>query len=243
MGEPGAPATGPAGPVAAILTGHTGRVRLFRRILAGVRDVDGLPGPAVEGSIDGVRVLVLGTGMGGPTTVRATRAVASRGCQVVVRAGGAGPVAAGVGVGDIVVASAAVRHEGSSAAFLPETWPALADPDVVSALCAASTQAGVTWRAGVVHSKDSFFGEVDPGASPVESRLRERWSAWQRLGVLASEMEAAALFAAATHLGLRAGAVLRVNDVAAQSGDVEEAERQLCEIAVLGAARAADAHA
>ena len=221
---------------AAVLTGHVGRVRLFQELMTDPREVEGLPAPAVRGTVDGASILVLGTGMGGPATVRATHAVAKLGCRVVIRAGGAGPVASHVEVGDLLVATAAVRHEGSSSAYLPEGWPAVAHPDVVAALCAATLDLGGRYKAGVVHSKDSFFGEVDPGSSPVEESLIARWSAWMRLGVLGSEMEAAALFATATHLGLRAGAILRVNDVAEQSGAVNKDERQLCQIALRAAA-------
>ena len=186
--------------------------------------------------VDGAPILVLGTGMGGPGTVRAARAVAGLGCKVVIRAGGAGPVAAHVTTGELLVATAAVRQEGSSGAFLPDGWPAVADPDVVAALDAAARSLGEHCKVGVVHSKDSFFGEIDPDSSPVREALIAQWSAWTRLGVLGSEMEAAALFATATALGLHAGAILRVNDVAEQSGEVNPAERRLCQIALRAAA-------
>ena len=220
---------------AAVLTGHVGRVRLFQEFMTDSVTVDGLPSVAVRGNVDGASILVLGTGMGGPATVRATHAIVELGCNVVIRAGGAGPVAPHVKTGDLLIATAVVRHEGSSDTYLPDGWPALADPEVVTALCRATLDLGGNYKAGVLHSKDSFFGEIDPGSSPVSEELRARWSAWVRLGVLGSEMEAAALFAVASHLGIRAGAILRVNDVT-QSGDVNEAERQLCQIALRAAA-------
>ena len=61
---------------------------------------------------------------------------------------------------------------------------------------------------GVVHCKDSFYGQHRPRVMPVAEELLSRWEAWKRLGVLASEMESAALFVAAAHLGVRCGAVL-----------------------------------
>lgn len=144
----------------------------------------------------------------------------------------------GIEFGTLVVATAAVRQEGASYHFLPPTWPAVADPGVVASLRAAAAGISSTYRIGVVQSKDSFFGEIDPASSPIEHRLVERWTAWQRLGVLVSEMETAALFAVASHLGLRAGAVLRINDVHKDSGEVSDSEAALCQIAVVGAARA-----
>lgn len=220
----------------AVLTGHIGRVRLFQELMTDSVTVSGLPCLAVRGNVDGAPILVLGTGMGGPATVRATHAVAELGCNVVIRAGGAGPVAPDTKTGDLLVATAAVRHEGASDGYLPDGWPALADPDVVAALCRATLDFGERYKAGVVHSKDSFFGEIDPMSSPVSEVLLQRWSAWVRLGVLGSEMEAAALFAVASHLGLRAGAILRVNDVDKQAGNDNEPERQLCRIVLRAAA-------
>ena len=59
---------------------------------------------------------------------------------------------------------------------------------------------------------------------PVAARLQENWEAWRRLGVLASEMESAALFVASAHLGVRCGAVFHVvwNQERAAAGIREE---------------------
>lgn len=231
-----------ARPQVFVLTGHVDRLALFAPLLTDVEDSSaarerGLPG--VTGRVGGADVTVVGTGMGGPATARAVDLARSCGAAVVVRAGGAGAVTPAVGTGDHVIATAAVRDEGASRAYLPDEWPAVAHPDVVDGLEAAAARAGLDVAVGVIHTKDSFFGEVDPASSPVTDRLRERWSAWQRLGVLVSEMEAATLFAAATRFGLKAGAILRVNDVVGETGGLRVAERQLCEVAVQGAVRAA----
>lgn len=60
---------------------------------------------------------------------------------------------------------------------------------------------GHPWHAGVVQCKDSFYGQHAPGRMPVSYELEAKWEAWKRLGVLASEMESAALFTAAAALG------------------------------------------
>ena len=231
-----------AAPVAAVLTGQVDRLALFRSVLDDVTEVPearefGVA--AIAGYYGGVKVVVVGTGMGGPATARAVALARSLRANPVVRAGGAGPVRSDVRVGDHVVATAAVRDEGSSAAFLPMSWPAVAHPDVVEALREAAEQAGIPVRLGVVHSKDAFFAEIDPDASPVSAHLHARWSAWQHLGVLVSEMEAATLFAAATRYELKAGAILRVNDIEQETGGLRAVELQLCTVAVAAAARVA----
>ena len=63
---------------------------------------------------------------------------------------------------------------------------------------------------GVVQCKDSFYGQHDPEEMPVSYELLNKWEAWKRLGVLASEMESAALFTVAARLGVRAGSAFLV---------------------------------
>lgn len=218
-------------PAAAVLTGHVDRLAEFREFLDDVRDVDGLPGPAIRGRHLGRELVVIGTGMGGTVTVRAASALIAGGCSVLVRAGGAGPIATDVSSGDFVIATAAVRDEGASDAFLEPGMPAVADLGVVAALATAMKDEGVPGRVGVVHSKDSFFGVFDPESSPREPRIRARMESWRRLGVLASEMEAAALFATASAFGVRAGAVLRVNDVRRDSGAHTATQLAMCRAA------------
>ena len=58
---------------------------------------------------------------------------------------------------------------------------------------------------GIVQCKDSFYGQHDPDIMPVSYDLNNKWEAWKRLGVLASEMESAAIFTVASYLGCRAG--------------------------------------
>ena len=72
--------------------------------------------------------------------------------------------------------------------------------------------------------KDSFYGQHRPEVMPVAEKLQDNWTAWKRLGVLASEMESAALFVASAHLGVRCGAVFHVvwNQERAAAGVSEE---------------------
>jgi len=194
--------------------------------------------PFVEGTgrVGSTPVLVAATGMGGPSVAVRVAELAARGVDTFVRVGGAGPVAVDVTAGQIVVASAAVRHEGASASALPPSYPAVAHPAVVEALLRAARARDRPVRCGVLHTKDSFFGEVDPASSPVEDELRSAWQAWQRLGVLASEMEASVLFCLASRHGWRAGALVKVNDVGDHDGAAWTDDDDLCQLAVAGMA-------
>ena len=78
------------------------------------------------------------------------------------------------------------------------------------ALVQACQALGKPWYAGVVQCKDSFYGQHDPARMPVSGELEAKWEAWKRLGVLASEMESAALFTVAAARGVRCGSVFHV---------------------------------
>lgn len=89
-------------------------------------------------------------------------------------------------------------------------YPAVPDFGVTAALLAGAGATGRRVHAGVVQSKDSFYGQHSPARMPTAAALAEKWEAWRRLGVLASEMEAAALFTVGAARGLRTGAVFHV---------------------------------
>ena len=103
-----------------------------------------------------------------------------------------------------------IRQEGTSREYAPPEYPAAADFAVTSALVQAAERLGLRCHAGVVQNKDSFYGQHSPDRMPVSYELQSKWQAWKKLGVLASEMESAALFTVAAALGARCGTVLHV---------------------------------
>ncbi|GAB2486960.1 nucleoside phosphorylase [Jatrophihabitans fulvus] len=162
------------------------------------------------GTLDGVRVSVTSTGIGGPSTAIAVEELAQLGVHTVVRVGTCGALQPDVHVGDLVVATAAIRDEGTTHQYAPGAFPAVADVDVVGALSTAGTRrAGV--HLGVVHTTDTYYGQHEPDRMPVASDLERRREAWTRLGALCSEMETATVLivAGAVHR-MRAGSVLAV---------------------------------
>ena len=112
--------------------------------------------------------------------------------------------------GDVVIATGAVRMEGTSREYAPIEYPAVADIDVVNALRESAGALGVTAHTGVVQSKDSFYGQHSPGIMPVGYELMNKWEAWKKMGCKASEMESAALFIVGAFLRVRVGACFLV---------------------------------
>ena len=112
--------------------------------------------------------------------------------------------------GDVVIATGAVRMEGTSREFAPIEYPAVANLDVTNALVAAAKSLDIRHHVGVVQCKDSFFGQHEPEVMPVSYELENKWQAWLRMGCLASEMESAALFIAGQFLRVRVGSCFLV---------------------------------
>ena len=132
------------------------------------------------------------------------------GADTFIRIGTCGGMQLNVKSGDVVIASGAIRMEGTSREYAPIEFPAVADIRVTNALMQAADELEQKYHIGVVQSKDSFYGQHSPETKPVSYELLNKWEAWKRLGCLASEMESAALFVVASHLKVRAGACFLV---------------------------------
>ena len=149
----------------------------------------------------------------GSTSGRTTNAVLLHGVTeffTFIRVGTCGGMQEDVMGGDIVIATGAVRMEGTSREFAPIEYPAVANLDCVNALVAAAESLKAPHHTGVVQCKDSFFGQHEPEVMPVSYELENKWQAWLRMGCLASEMESAALFIAGQFLRVRVGSCFLV---------------------------------
>lgn len=162
------------------------------------------------GILLGEKVSVCSTGIGGPSAVIAMEELTAIGADTFLRVGTCGGIDLKVQSNDLVIATGAIRHEGTSREYAPIEFPAVPDYEVLTALVDAAKALGKPWHAGVVQCKDSFYGQHSPQRMPVSYELEAKWEAWKRLGVLASEMESAALFTAAAALGVRCGSIFHV---------------------------------
>lgn len=162
------------------------------------------------GTLDGVRVSVTSTGIGGPSASIALEELVNCGADTFVRVGTCGGMQTEVCGGDLVIATGAVRMEGTSKEYAPIEYPAVADLSVTNALVNAAEKSDVTYHTGVVQCKDSFYGQHQPELHPVSHELQNKWDAWVRMGCMASEMESAALFITGAYRRVRVGTVLLV---------------------------------
>ena len=157
------------------------------------------------GTLDGVNVSVTSTGIGGPSASIAMEELYRCGADTFVRIGTCGGMQPDVKSGDIVIATGAVRMEGTSKEYAPIEYPAVPDFGVTTALVSAAKALKMPYHTGVVQCKDAFYGQHAPELMPVSYELLNKWEAWKRMGCKASEMESAALFIAASHLRVRCG--------------------------------------
>lgn len=163
-----------------------------------------------SGYLEGQKVAVTSTGIGGPSAAIAMEELVAIGADTFVRVGTSGAMQEHVHPGDIAVVSGAIRDEGTSLHYLPIEFPAVADISITNALADAARGLEKTVHVGVSQSKDSFYGQHSPSRMPVAARLAERWTAWTGGGAICSEMEAAALYIVASVLGVRAGGLMMV---------------------------------
>lgn len=160
------------------------------------------------GELAGATVMVMSTGMGGPSTAIGVEELCQTGVDTLIRIGTCGGMELAVKGGDLVVANAAIRAEGTTREYVPVEFPAVSNLQTTNALVQACKNLGATWHAGVVQCKDSFYGQHDPDRMPVGYELKDKWGAWLKAHCLASEMESATLFIVGQVLGLRTGCVL-----------------------------------
>lgn len=162
------------------------------------------------GTLDGVKVSVTSTGIGGPSASIAMEELIKCGADTFVRIGTCGGMQLEVKSGDIVIANGAIRMEGTSKEYAPIEFPAVADYTVLRTMADTAEKMGLPYHVGVVECKDSFYGQHSPESMPVDYELINKWQAWLRLGTLASEMESAALFTVAAARGVRCGSCFLV---------------------------------
>lgn len=199
------------GAIYAILPGDPGRVETIAKYLENAKKLkENREYTSYLGEISGEKVLIISTGMGGPSTAICVEELAKLGIKNLIRVGTSGGMQLDVASGDIVIAQAAIRQEGTSKEYAPIEFPAVADFNITKALKDAADELGLNNHVGIVQCKDSFYGQHDPERMPVSYELENKWEAWIKAGALCSEMETASLYTVSSFLRLKAGAVLLV---------------------------------
>jgi len=165
---------------------------------------------ALRGWFKGVEVLVMSTGMGGPSTAIAVEELKQIGVTNLIRIGSCGAMQSHIRLGDLVIATAAVRDEGTSKAYIADNYPACADIGLNHHLAAQARALQYVSHCGYVRSHDSFYTDK-------EDEINQYWSS---KGILAADMETSALMVIGALRNMRVASVLNV--VVEHDGNLEQ---------------------
>lgn len=176
-----------------------------------------------NGKLDGIPVTAASTGIGGPSTAILVEELANIGASTFIRIGSSGGIADGLEKGDFIIATGAIRADGTSRSYAWPEYPAVANHEVVLALIAGARKLKARFDAGICFSVDGFYSEnkviVDGKLSPMSqsgympSFMVQRLADVKQMGVKNIEMENGTIFTLCSLFGLRAGAICTVSDV------------------------------
>ncbi len=161
-----------------------------------------------EGYLEGEKVLICSTGIGGPSAAIAMEELVKIGVDTFIRIGTCASTSTKVSKGDVVIPNGIVRMEGTGTHYLPIEFPAVPTYELVKHLESASYTKGFTPKIGVNITKDSFYTQTEPETKPVGYDLINRWNAYLKGGAESTSMESATLFTVAASLGVRVATVL-----------------------------------
>ena len=168
------------------------------------------------GTYKGVPVSVQGSGMGCPSIgIYSWELYNVYGVENIIRAGTAGGIAENVQLRDIVIGMSASTNSAYADQFrLPGTYAPTASWKLLSAAVKSAEEKGCNFHVGNIFSSDMFYDDADSLAE------------WQKMNVLAIEMEAAALYMNAARAGKNALTILTVSDCPLKGLATSAEERQ-----------------
>ncbi len=168
------------------------------------------------GTYKGHDVSVMGSGMGMPSiAIYSYELYHFYDVDAIIRIGSAGGLAPQVHLRDLVIGQGACTDSNFAAQYgLPGTIAPIADFGLLRAAVEAAEKVGVPYHVGNLLSSDVFYCK------------RSASEAWAGMGVLAVEMEAAALYLNAIAAGKRALGIMTVSDLVLADGSLSADERQ-----------------
>ena len=194
-----------------LLPGDPGRVEPIARLLDSPRLIArNREYTTFTGMLDGRAVSVCSTGVGSPSTAIAVEELAAVGATTFIRVGTTGSIQNDVHFSDLVIATAAVRDEGTTPPYVPISYPAVADFGLVSAMIAAARAANRRAHPGIVRSHDALYADLHAADMPRREELEGALKVWQRARVLCNDMETSTIFVICALRNLRGGSVLTV---------------------------------
>lgn len=161
-----------------------------------------------EGYLEDEKILVVSTGMGGPSAAICMEELVKIGADTFIRIGTCASTSPEVKRGDVVLPNGIVRMEGTGLHYLPMEFPAVPDYCLLKHLENGALKVNIKPKIGINITKDSFYTEINPEDKPMGYELVNRWNSYVKGGAQSTSMESATLFLVAASLGVRAATVL-----------------------------------
>ena len=182
------------------------------QLVTSIRNVYGY-----TGTYEGKRVSVMASGMGNPSIgIYSYELFNFYGVESIIRVGSAGAYHPDLKLFDIVIGMGACTNSNYAAQFnLPGTFAPIADFGLVRKAVDACEAIGARYMVGNLMGSDVFYDD-DP----------EAWKQWRKMGVLAAEMEAAALYMNAARCGKKALAIDTISDIIGTKEEATAEQRQ-----------------
>lgn len=188
----------------------------------------------IKGKYKEMPVTVISTGMGGVSAAIALEELIACGGKCFIRIGSSGAVQKGIGIGDLIIPTAAVREDGTSKMYVEENYPAVCDFELTRAIIETCKRLKYNYFTGIIRSHDSFYTD----------REEELMTYWNKKGVIASDMETAPLLTVGSLRGVQVACILNnvveyeedlkdgINDYVDEASKAEEGERKEIKLAL-----------
>lgn len=180
-----------------------------------VNNVRGIQG--YTGTYDGAPVSVMASGMGMPSIgIYSYELYSFYGVENIIRIGTAGAISEKLHLRDIVIGQGACTNSNFGSQYgLDGVFAPIADFSLLTAAVNKAAAMGLKTEVGNLLSSDTFYDARNDSSRK-----------WQKMGVLAVEMEAAALYYTAAYLGKKALAICTVSDCLFTNEETTPEERQ-----------------
>ena len=164
----------------------------------------------IKGLYKGVEITVTSTGIGGPSAAIAIEELICCGAKYMIRIGSGGGVQANIKLGDLVIATGAVREDGTSNMYVSPNFPAIADIKLTNLILKTCEDLGYSHHYGLIRSHDSFYIEGE----------EDIMKYWNKKNILSSDMESSTLFTLGQLKGVKTASIL--NTVVEYESDVRQ---------------------
>lgn len=142
----------------AVLPGDPKRVGHAAKFLDNVKEICfNREYKSITGFYNGVKILVMSTGMGGASVGIGVEELKNIGVKMMIRIGSCGALQDNIHIGDLIIANGAVRDEGASKAYIDTAYPAVPDPELMMSVIRVAEISGYRFHTGIIRSHDSFY--------------------------------------------------------------------------------------